>query len=144
MELASVPLHETWAAMESLVAEGLVKHIGVCNYNSALIHDLMAYANIKPAMLQVELHPYLTQPSLMRTAAQYGITVTGFSPLGASSYLELSMASEPESVLREETIEEIAVQNRDIFLAAGGESFGYVKALNASWAHAKVIANLVR
>ena len=57
MELASVPLHETWAAMESLVAEGLVKHIGVCNYNSALIHDLMAYANIKPAMLQVELHP---------------------------------------------------------------------------------------
>ena len=43
-----------------------------------------------------------------------------------------------------ETIEEIAVQNRDIFLAAGGESFGYVKALNASWAHAKVIANLVR
>ncbi len=42
-----------------------------------------------------------------------------------------------------ETIEEIAVQNRDIFLAAGGESFGYVKALNASWSHAKVIANLV-
>ncbi|MDG2375626.1 MAG: aldo/keto reductase [Woeseiaceae bacterium] len=112
MELASVPLHETWAAMESLVEKGLVKHIGVCNYNSALIHDLMAYAKIKPAMLQVELHPYLTQPSLMRTAAQYGITVTGFSPLGASSYLELSMANEPESVLREELIKEIACRHR--------------------------------
>jgi D-xylose reductase len=108
MELAPVPLHETWAAMETLVEEGLVKHIGVCNYNSALIHDLMAYARIKPSMLQVELHPYLTQPALMRTAAQYGIPVTGFSPLGASSYLELSMASEPESVLREETVKEIA------------------------------------
>ena len=42
-----------------------------------------------------------------------------------------------------ETIEEINFQNREIFLSAGGESFGYVKALNASWAHARVIANLV-
>jgi len=108
MELAAVPLHATWAAMESLVDEGLVKHIGVCNYNSALIHDLMAYARIKPAMLQVELHPYLTQASLLRTAAQYGIPVTGFSPLGASSYLELSMASEPESVLREKVVSDLA------------------------------------
>ena len=108
MELAAVPLHATWAAMESLVDEGLVKHIGVCNYNSALIHDLMAYARIKPAMLQVELHPYLTQTSLLRTTAQYGIPVTGFSPLGASSYVELSMASEPESVLREKIVSDLA------------------------------------
>ena len=42
-----------------------------------------------------------------------------------------------------ETIEEIKILNRDIFLSAGGESFGYVKALNASWSHARLIANLV-
>ena len=59
-------------------------------------------------MLQVELHPYLTQTSLLRTTAQYGIPVTGFSPLGASSYLELSMASEPESVLREKVVSDMA------------------------------------
>lgn len=42
-----------------------------------------------------------------------------------------------------ETIEEIKVLNRRLFLAAGGEFFQYVKALNASWAHAKLLADLI-
>ena len=42
-----------------------------------------------------------------------------------------------------ETIEEIKVLNREIFIAAGGNAFGYVKALNASWAHAEVIADVI-
>lgn len=108
METAPVPLHKTWQAMEALVDKGLVKHIGVCNYNSALIHDLMAYARIKPAMLQVELHPYLQQDALLRTAAQYDLPVTAFSPLGASSYVELNMAGQPDSVLLEPSVCAIA------------------------------------
>lgn len=99
MKPARVPLHETWAAMEALVDKGLVKHIGVCNYNSALIHDLMTYARIKPAMLQIEAHPYLTQEKLIRCAQTYGMDVTAFSPLGAQSYFELDMAAEGESLL---------------------------------------------
>ena len=99
MKRASVPLHETWAAMEALVDNGLVKRIGVCNYNSALIHDLMSYARIKPAMLQIEAHPYLTQEKLIRCAKGYGIDVTAFSPLGAQSYFELGMADAGESLL---------------------------------------------
>ena len=66
-----VPLSETWGAMEELVRAGLVKEIGVCNYNTGLLHDLMAYSQIKPAMLQIESHPYLTQERLLRAAAQY-------------------------------------------------------------------------
>ena len=108
METAPVPLYQTWQAMEALVHKGLVKHVGVCNYNSALIHDLMTYARIKPAMLQVELHPYLTQHALLRTAAQYDLPVTAFSPLGASSYVELNMAGEPDSVLLEPAVKAIA------------------------------------
>jgi D-xylose reductase len=108
METAPVPLYQTWQAMETLVDKGLVKHVGVCNYNSALIHDLMTYARIKPAMLQVELHPYLTQDALLRTAAQYDLPVTAFSPLGASSYVELNMAGEPDSVLLEPAVKAIA------------------------------------
>ncbi|MEN7341309.1 MAG: aldo/keto reductase [Pseudomonadota bacterium] len=99
MKLANVPLHETWRAMESLVEAGLVRQIGVCNYNSALLHDLMTYAKIKPAMLQVESHPFLTQEGLMRTARDYGIGVTAFSPLGALSYVQLDMASAADTVL---------------------------------------------
>ncbi|MEL7217812.1 MAG: aldo/keto reductase [Pseudomonadota bacterium] len=99
MHKARIPLHETWAAMEALVDKGLVKRIGVCNYNSALIHDLMTYARIKPAMLQIEAHPYLTQEKLVRLAGDYGIDVTAFSPLGAQSYFELDMARKEESLL---------------------------------------------
>jgi D-xylose reductase len=90
--------------MEALVREGLVKEIGVCNYSSGLLHDLMAYADIKPAMLQIESHPYLTQERLIRTAQDYGLGVTSFSPLGALSYLALDMATEGESVLTENAV----------------------------------------
>ncbi|CAN0535079.1 unnamed protein product, partial [Scytosiphon promiscuus] len=94
--------------MENLQRSGLVKNIGVCNYNSALLHDLMAYAEIKPAMLQIESHPYLTQNGLIRLAADYGIAVTAFSPLGALSYVSLDMAAENESVLQQKVVTDAA------------------------------------
>ncbi len=99
MEIAPVPLSDTWAAMEELVEQGLVKRIGICNYTSGLLHDLFAYARIRPAVLQVESHPYLTQEALLRLARQYGLAVTAFSPLGAASYVELDMAADADSVL---------------------------------------------
>lgn len=104
MHIDPVPLSETWHAMEGLVEKGLVKEIGVCNYNSSLLHDLMAYASIKPAMLQIESHPFLTQEKLIKTAKNYGIAVTCFSPLGALSYMELEMADQNESVLNENAV----------------------------------------
>ena len=110
MEIDPVPLHQTWAAMEDLKESGLVKHIGVCNYNSALLHDLMAYAKQKPEVLQVEAHPYLTQERLIKLAQDYGMTVTAFSPLGALSYVSLDMATENESVLEMEAVKAAAVR----------------------------------
>ena len=104
MEIAPVPLADTWAAMEKLVEQGLVGRIGVCNYTSGLLHDLFAYARIRPAVLQVECHPYLTQQALLRLARQYGLAVTAFSPLGASSYVELDMAASADSVLTEPVV----------------------------------------
>ncbi|WP_166425910.1 aldo/keto reductase [Paraglaciecola sp. 20A4] len=110
MELAPVPLYQTWEAMEALVEKGLTKEIGVCNYNTGLLNDLMAYAKIKPAMLQVESHPYLTQERLMKLANQYDIQVTAFSPLGALSYLELDMAGAAESVLEQSVVKAAALR----------------------------------
>jgi len=104
MLTAPVPLYETWQAMEALVEDGLVKEIGVCNYNAGLLNDLMSYAKIKPSALQIESHPYLTQEKLIRLAKGYGISVTTFSPLGALSYLELQMADALESVLTQSVV----------------------------------------
>lgn len=44
--------------MEKLVDDGLVKHIGISNFSCMKIDDLLSYARIEPAVLQVEVHPY--------------------------------------------------------------------------------------
>ena len=107
---APVSVAETWGAMEELVAAGLVKHIGVSNFNVALIRDLLSYASIRPAVLQVELHPYLTQEKLLRFCREEKIAVTGFSPLGAPSYVPLGMAKPEDSVLEQPVVKAAAAR----------------------------------
>lgn len=108
MVVDSIPIAETWGAMEELQRSGLCRHIGVSNFCIALIRDLLASATIRPAVLQVESHPYLTQPNLLRYCQQEQIAYTAFSPLGAGSYVELGMASSSESVLQQPLIVELA------------------------------------
>ena len=108
MRAARVPLAETWRAMEDLVRAGLVRHVGVCNYGVSLLRDLLASASIRPAVLQVELHPYLVQEKLLRFCREEGIAVTAFSPLGAPSYVPLGMATTAEAVLEDPVVVEIA------------------------------------
>ena len=59
--LDPVPYQETWMAMEDLVKAGLVKNIGTCNIRAFTLMDILSYCTIKPAVNQVEMHPYLTQ-----------------------------------------------------------------------------------
>jgi len=80
----SVPLHQTWAAMEKLVEEGLVKSIGVSNFNIQLLMDLLTYARIKPVCNQIELHPYHPQIDLVNFCNYHHITPVAYSPLGSS------------------------------------------------------------
>jgi D-xylose reductase len=108
MEPAQVPIADTWGAMEELVRAGLVRNIGVCNFGVSLLRDLLSYAQIAPAVLQVEMHPYLTQEKLLRFCREAGIAVTAFSPLGAASYYSLGMAGEGESALDEPVVRQAA------------------------------------
>lgn len=112
MKTAKISLADTWRAMEELVTAGLVRNIGVCNYNAALLRDLLSQAKIRPAVLQVELHPYLTQEKLLRFCSEEGIAVTGFSPLGAVSYVPIGMAEQNESVLDEPVVRSAAERHR--------------------------------
>ncbi|MFO1066447.1 MAG: aldo/keto reductase [Pirellulales bacterium] len=61
-----VRISETWSAMEELVDAGLVRSIGVSNFGVSLIRDLYSAMRIRPAVLQVESHPYLVQEKLLR------------------------------------------------------------------------------
>jgi D-xylose reductase len=64
----------------------------------------MSYARIKPAMLQIESHPYLTQEALIRTAQSYNVAVMAFSPLGVLSYVSIDMVTAADSVLSETVV----------------------------------------
>lgn len=101
MKPARVAISDTWHAMEDLVSAGLVKNIGVSNFGTSLMRDLLAHAKVPPAVLQVEMHPYLAQEKLLRFCREEQIAVTAFSPLGAPSYVPLGMATHDDSVLNE-------------------------------------------
>lgn len=106
-------IQETWTAMESLVGSGLAKNIGVSNFQAQLLYDLLRYAKIKPATLQIEHHPYLVQPELLRLAKTEGIAVTAYSSFGPASFAEFNMAHAAAitPLLEEATVTAIAAKH---------------------------------
>lgn len=94
-----VTYQETWAAMEELVREGLVKNIGVSNIGVNKLYDLMKYAKIKPAILQNEMHPHLTQENQLRYARNNGIQVMAYSSFG-----DLSTGRKGQSFMEKEEL----------------------------------------
>jgi alcohol dehydrogenase (NADP+) len=77
------PMKETWAAMEALVDAGLVRAIGVANFSTKKLRELLATATVPPAVNQVEMHPFLRQEELLQFCQAEQIVVTAFSSLGS-------------------------------------------------------------
>lgn len=72
----------TYLAMEGLVRLGLVRHIGICNFSPAQLQTLLGLTTVRPAVHQMELHPYLQQVPWLQAHTEIGIVVTAYSPLG--------------------------------------------------------------
>jgi hypothetical protein len=77
--------------MEALYDAGLIKSLGISNYNGALLLDLFRYAKQLPQTLQIEHHPYLTQEPLLKLCKERDIAVTAYSSFGPLSFVELDM-----------------------------------------------------
>src|SRR6201997_5411376 len=77
-----VTLLDTWKAMESLVYRGKCRAIGLSDISSSGVLPIYESARIKPAVVQVEAHPYLPETELLEFCKQNGVVFLAFAPLG--------------------------------------------------------------
>ncbi|KAH7852328.1 hypothetical protein Vadar_023468 [Vaccinium darrowii] len=81
----TISLETTWHAMEDLVSKGLARSIGISNYDIYLTRDCLAYAKVKPAVNQIETHPYFQRDSLVKFCQKHGVCITAHTPLGGAT-----------------------------------------------------------
>uniref|UniRef100_A0A182WR00 NADP-dependent oxidoreductase domain-containing protein n=1 Tax=Anopheles minimus TaxID=112268 RepID=A0A182WR00_9DIPT len=74
---------DTWPEMEKLVDAGLVRNIGLSNFNTKQVQRVLDIARIAPATNQIECHPYLHQSKITSYCGTNGLIVTAYSPLGS-------------------------------------------------------------
>ena len=101
-------INKTWAAMEELVEKGKARCIGLSNFSTQNIRQILSVAKIRPSSLQIECHPHLSQDKLIRFAREEGMRVTVFSPMGAMSYICLDMATKDDVLFHNPVIKAIA------------------------------------
>jgi diketogulonate reductase-like aldo/keto reductase len=82
---SEVTLVETWHALERLVDDGKCRSIGLSDITLDKLREVVAAARIKPAVVQVESHPYLPEWELLDFCRQHGIVLLAFAPLGHGS-----------------------------------------------------------
>ncbi|GAB2555567.1 aldo/keto reductase [Kribbella endophytica] len=78
---------DSWRALEKLSADGLVRAIGVSNFQPAHLDTLAETASIVPAVNQIELHPYLQQTEVRAYDEEHGIATEAWSPLAKGGSL---------------------------------------------------------
>ena len=79
---------DTWRAFIDLQAEGVVRSIGVSNFQAAHLERIIAETGVTPAVNQIELHPRLAQQELRRVHARHGIVTEAWSPLARGEMLD--------------------------------------------------------
>ncbi|KAG2690649.1 hypothetical protein I3760_09G197800 [Carya illinoinensis] len=87
----------TWKAMEALYVSGKARAIGVSNFSSKKLGDLLEVARVPPAVNQVECHPSWQQPGLHAFCKSKGVHLSGYSPLGSpgSTWLKSDVLKNP-------------------------------------------------
>jgi alcohol dehydrogenase (NADP+) len=108
LSLEEVPIIETWEAMIEAKKQGLSKHIGVSNFSSNKLEDLIGRTEEIPEMNQVELHPFLQQNNLLEFCSNHNIKLTAYSPLGSGDRIDAMKAANEPSLLENEVIDKIA------------------------------------
>lgn len=145
---------ETYRAIERLYDEKLIRAAGVSNHQQHHLEKILAKANTKPMVNQIELHPQLTQEPLREYCAAQDIAVTSWSPLARGRLLEDPVLSEigekhgksvAQAIIRWHLQNDLIVipksvtpsriaENADVFdFALSDEEMTQISGLNQDW-----------
>ena len=97
-----------YKALESLLADGRVRAIGVSNFMPHHLKQLLDATDVVPALNQIELHPYFTQPDVQAADAQHGILTQAWSPIGGITFYPGWGGEERRNVMEDPAIADIA------------------------------------
>ncbi|KXT02408.1 hypothetical protein AC578_7848 [Pseudocercospora eumusae] len=115
----------TWRAMEELYEAGKARAIGVSNWTVGGLKELLAYAKVKPAVNQIEIHPFLPNEELVKFCFENDILPEAYSPLGSQNQVPTT----GEKVNTNPTLNKIAEKAGNTLaqvLVAWGIRRGYV------------------
>ena len=98
----------TWQHMESFIDEGLAKNIGMSNMTIAKLEAVLPLCRIKPALIEMELHPCFQQPELFDYCVSRGIQPIGFCPIGSPTRPDRDKAPDDVAATEMREIIEIA------------------------------------
>jgi 2,5-diketo-D-gluconate reductase A len=96
-----------YQGLEKLLADGKVRAIGVSNFMRHHLSDLLARTEVVPAVNQIELHPYFSQPDVQKADAEHGILTQAWSPIGGITFYP-GWGDERKNVLEDPAIGAIA------------------------------------
>jgi diketogulonate reductase-like aldo/keto reductase len=104
-----MPLHfdrtlEAYRALETLLADGRVRSIGVSNFKPANLDALMGSSTVVPAVNQIELHPYFVQKETQAADASLGILTQAWSPIGGINFYRSHGDEVAKNPLQDEAI----------------------------------------
>ncbi len=89
-----MPLARAWENLETLYEQGLAHTLGACNVSTAQLETVLATGTVRPALVQVERHPYQPQSDLVTFCHDRGIRVVAHSPLSAPGLLDEPVLSD--------------------------------------------------
>ena len=105
----NIPLAETMGALAKAKRDGLARHIGVANFNIALVEEVIRLCPEPLVTLQAEYHPYLDQSKVLEYCRKKGLIFTAYCPLGRGRLFTDPVISEIARS-REKTIAQVALR----------------------------------
>lgn len=100
---------DTWHELERAVDDGLVRSIGISNFNKMQTARILNACRIRPVVNQIEIHPYLTQHKLIEYLRGQGIVSVGYSPLGSAD--QPKFGTKEPSLLNHPVLQEMGLKH---------------------------------